>query len=258
MKDYYSILGVAKSATSDEIKKAYRKLASKHHPDKGGNSEQFKQIQEAYDILGDSHKKEIYDNPSTSFNFNHTVNDFDFDFDKIFSTFGARMNRQKPQSTKIVLPITLKDSVVGGNRVISLSFAGVQIPVEISIPAGIIDREQVRYTNILPGGFDLIVEFKIAENKDWTRNGLDLLCEKPLNFWELILGCEVEIKSISGNRYSLKIPPRTKPNSVFRIKGKGVQRNGHNSGDILVKIVATLPENIPDEIAEIIRKRTNK
>jgi len=89
VKDYYSILGVSKSSTEDEIKKAYRKLAMQHHPDRGGDEAKFKEIEEAYRVLSDSDQRRQYDNPGVHVNFN----DFSgspFDFDSIFSMFGAQ------------------------------------------------------------------------------------------------------------------------------------------------------------------------
>ena len=105
---------------------------------------------------------------------------------------------------------------------------------------------------------DFVVEFNIHGHPVWQRDGLDLLCEKDCNFWQLILGDTVNVTSLTGTTLGLKIPPRTKPGATLRMKGQGLERDKHNRGDVFVKIKATMPTNIPDEIVDILKREQNK
>lgn len=256
MKDHYQTLGVDKTATESEIKSAYRKLAMKHHPDRGGDQEKFQEIQAAYAVLGDAQKRAEYDNPASRVNFNFGQNPFggNFNFDDIFEMFGTRFShQQRPGYQRATLWLRLEDVATGGKRIISL---GNQSPsVEIDIPVGIADGENVRYPGLGTGGVDLVINFRVHGHPDWHRDGLDLWCVRGLTFWQLLAGCEITIKSISGAEYELTVPPSTEPGRVMRIRGKGLSRPNHNTGDLLVKIQAVMPTEVPDEIIELIREK---
>jgi curved DNA-binding protein len=255
VKDYYSILGVSKSATDSEIKKAYRKLASQHHPDRGGDANRFKEVQEAYDILGDANKRAEYDNPAHRVHIN--TNRADFDFDSIFEMFGARMDpRSQMRNSRINLWISLEDVAKGGPRIVSLTTQAGTMPIEIQIPQGILDGENIRYPKLAPGNQDLVVNFRVHPHTVWHREGLDLHRELELDFWQLILGCEIPVVDILGRSVQLKVPKKTKPGGVLRLKSRGLSRQGHNPGDIFLKIKATMPDTIPEEIIAILQKTT--
>lgn len=253
MKDYYSILGVSKSATDSEIKKAYRKLASQHHPDRGGDANKFKEIQEAYDVLSDPQKRDDLNNPF----YQHYAGNSNFDdlVNRYFTQFDVR---QQMRNSRIILNIGLEDVARGGPRLVTVNTNGVSIAVEIEIPKGILDGETVRYPRLLPKSQDLVVEFRTNPHPEWRRESLDMWCEKQLNFWELIVGTELVVKDILGRSVNLKIPPRTKPGSSLRLKGRGLERKGHNTGDIFVQIRATMPDEIPEDIVDILRNQINK
>lgn len=255
MSNYYETLGVAKNASDSDIKRAYRKLASQHHPDKGGDPEQFKKVQQAYDVLSDAQKRAEYDNPAQRIHIN--TGGGNFDFDSIFEMFGARMDpRAQMRNSRINLWISLEDVAQGGPRLISLTTASGAVPIEISIPQGILDGENVRYPGLAPGGQDLVVGFRVHPHKQWTRDGLDLHREVDCDFWQLIAGSEITINDIANKIIQLKIPTRTKPGATLRLKGRGLSRAGHNTGDLFVKIRAVMPEHIPEEILQILHKHT--
>ena len=248
MKDYYSVLGVSKTASDSEIKKAYRKLASQHHPDRGGDANKFKEIQEAYDALSDTNKRAEYDNPQGFYSQRHNFDDI---LDQYFTQFNMR---SQMRDSRINLWINLEDVARGGPRLITVNTGTGSMPVEINIPQGIHDGEAVRYPKLIRNT-DLVVGFRVNPHPEWQREGLDLWCEKPLNFWELITGTEIPVQDLLGRSVNLKVPPKTKPGSRLRLKGRGLQRSGHNPGDIFVHIRATMPEDIPEEIVDILRNQ---
>lgn len=258
MTDPYSILGVPKNATTDEIKKAYRKLAGKHHPDKqGGDKAQFQAIQSAYEKLSDPQKRAQVDNPHHGFHagFGSAGG---FDFDSIFSMFGAQFNhpgQQRRQQARMSLWIQLRDVAQGGRRTVSVGTQqGVQA-VDIEIPLGISDGDTVQYPGIAPGGMDLLVTFRIHPDPQFQRAGMNLIKEHPISIWDCVLGCESNVRDILGETLTVTIPERTQPNSMLRLKGRGLRDRAGHVGDLLIKIIATIPENINPELVEDIRTK---
>lgn len=261
MKDYYKILGVEKTATADQIKTAYRKLAMKHHPDRGGDQTQFQEIQEAYGILSDERKRTEYDNPVHSWqtHFGNPGPDgfAPFNFDTIFDIFGQRFGHGQQQRRSVVrmsLWIQLSDVASGGLRTVSVGTQhGVQA-IEIDIPRGIEDGQQVQYSNIAPGGGDLIIQFRIHPNPAFHREGLDLICERSIIIWDLILGGEITVRDVLNNHFNLTIPPNTQPGTMLRMRGKGLPDRTGNHGDLLVRVQAQIPSEISPELLEQIRQ----
>ena len=254
MNDYYQTLGVSKTATADEIKRAYRKLASQHHPDKGGDVAKFQEIEEAYRTLSDPQKRAEYDNPASNIhiNFGHGPH---FGFDNIFDMFGAQFRQQqRTPNMRVVLWISLKDVVVGGKRVISLNSRNGHSNAEIELPYGIEDGDTVRYAKAASDNMDLVVTFKIQPDPKWQRQGFNLITSVDVDFWTLIIGGEVELVTLADTRLTLTIPPSTQPGTMLRIRGQGIPaRPGTSPGDILVRVQAQLPRNIPDSLKEAIR-----
>jgi molecular chaperone DnaJ len=254
MMSYYNILGVQKTAAADEIKQAYRRLASQHHPDKGGDKATFQQIQEAYNTLGDAQKRAEYDNPG--FKMHGGVGGQPFNFESIFDIFGTRFQNIHPQRTqaRMSLWIQLVDVAEGGKRVISLGTQqGVQA-VEIDIPVGINDGDTVQYAGIAPGGGDLIITFRIHPNPQWQRKDANLTTEHIITVWDCILGCDTLIRDILGNQLNLTVPARTQPGSVLRLRGRGLKRRNGSPGDLLVKIQARIPDQIDSDLLAQIEK----
>jgi len=253
MKNFYDILGVKSSATPDEIKRAYRRLASQHHPDKGGDVKQFQEIEQAYRVLSDPQARAQYDNPQPQFShfgFGPQPGNQGFDFDTIFDIFGARFGQQPPrqQIMRMSLWIQLSDVATGGKRTVSVSTGHGVNAVELEIPQGIEDGQSVQYSNVAPGGGDLIITFRIHPNPEFQRNGLNLIAEKTVSIWDLILGAQVPVRDIRGNQLSLTVPAKTQPGTMLRLKGRGLTHRHHEPGDLLVRIQAKIPENIPPEL----------
>lgn len=265
MTDYYATLGVAKSATADEIKRAFRKLASQHHPDKGGDTQRFQQIQEAYATLGDEQKRAEYDNPRPQFGgFNGqpggvNINDI---FGQMFGQhfqhthFGQGFAQQPPRHShvRMTLWITLVDVATGGRRTVSLGTQSGVSAVEIDIPLGINDGDNVQYPGIGPGGSDLVVQFRISPDRRWQRNGLNLVTEDKASVWNLILGSELEITTITGQVIKAVIPARSQPGTTLRLRGYGLTDRAGNRGDLLVRVQAFVPDHVAPELLAAIEQ----
>jgi DnaJ-class molecular chaperone len=256
MTDYYAALGVPKTATADDIKRAFRRLASQHHPDKGGDTQKFQAIQQAYATLGDEQKRAEYDNPRPQFS-GFQGHPGGVNINDIFGQmFGQQFGQQHPRRShvRMTLWITLLDVATGGKRTVSLGTQGGVSAVEIEIPLGINDGDNVQYEGIGPGGSDLVVQFRISPDRTWQRNGLNLTQEVRIDVWNLVLGGDLTIDTLTGKTLSTRVPARTQPGTMLRLKGQGLQDRSGNTGDIFVRIQTFLPENIAPEIVEAIQK----
>lgn len=252
MKDYYSILGVARGASDDEIKRAYRRLASQHHPDKGGDKERFQEVQEAYSVLGDADKRQHYDNPMPRFG---GAGGPQFNFHDIFEMFGARMDPHRTRSQRIQIWIQLADVARGGPRPISLATSSGQSVVELEIPPGVEDGDTFNYRGMLPGGGDLVVQFRIRPDTTWRRQDDSVERDLQVPIWDLILGSEVETDTIMGTRVSVTIPPMTQPNTLLRVRDHGLpNKSTRRPGDMFLRIQARIPTDITPSMMEQIRQ----
>ena len=262
MTDYYKTLGVARTATQDEIKRAFRKLASQHHPDKGGDTAVYQDIQRAYDTLSNDQKRAQYDNPQQHFG-GFRGGAAHFDFQNIFDMFGVgggfqQHVHQARQRAQMTLWITLADSAQGGVRTVTLGTQHGTSAVDIEIPQGIDDGDSVQYSGIHPGGGDIIITFRIHPNPRFQRQGTNLITELALPVWDLILGSNAQVKDIHGNTLEVTIPASTQPGTVLRLKGRGLVRRNVPTGDLLVRIQATIPDNIDPELLALIEQKRNK
>jgi len=261
VKDYYSILGVGKTATPDEIKKSYRKLASQHHPDKGGDTARFQEIEEAYRVLSDPQQRAAFDNPQPNFG-GFNFHSQPFDFNEIFNMFGTQFHhQQRPRQqvqARMSLWIQLSDVASGGRRTVSVGTnAGTQV-VEIEIPLGIEDGATVAYHGIGPGGTDLIVTFRIHPNPKWQRDGFNLYTDQKVSIWTLITGGEIIVRDILNRELNVAIPPNMQPGQILRCKGRGLPDRGNNPGDMMIRIQAEIPTNIPEDLLALIRRETGR
>jgi molecular chaperone DnaJ len=126
------------------------------------------------------------------------------------------------------------------------------------IPAGINDNDNVRYPGLAPGGHDLVINYRVHPHPVWQRNGSDLYCERGVDFWQLILGTTLNIQDIQGKELALTIPPRCRPGTVMRARGRGVTREGQVTGDLLIRLQAVMPDDISQEIIDVLQKQVNK
>ena len=263
MTDYYTALGVAKNASQDEIKKAFRKLASLHHPDKGGDTAKFQEIQAAYDTLGDAQKRAEYDNPRPQFgHFGGGAGGANFNMNDIFSQmFGAGMGggpfgQPRPQRNhvRMMLVISLVDAARGGNKTVSVSSSIGTNTLDIEIPRGIDNGDNVQYSGVAPGGMDLVIEFRVQPDSHWRRDGLNLYTDQKVSVWDLVLGAEIEIQNIYGSSLAMRIPAGTQPGTTMRVRAQGIQTKSGQTGDMMVRIQGEIPKTISPELIAAIEQ----
>lgn len=257
MSDYYSTLGVGRDASADEIKQAYRRLAREHHPDRGGNTAKFQELQAAYDTLSNPQKRAEYDRPS---HFGHSNQGFhtNFDFSDIFSTmfgqgFAGHQGRQRAGHVRLTLWINLYDVAVGGSRTVNLGTQSGTSTVAIEIPVGINDGDNVQYAGIGPGGSDLVVQFRVHPHQYWERHGLNLIIDQKVPLWDLLLGGSLKLTSITNAELEASIPAGTQPGTLLRLRGQGLRDRNGQQGDVFVRVATYLPTQIAPEILDAIR-----
>lgn len=275
--DYYSTLGIGKTATDDDIKKAYRKLAMKHHPDRGGDEATFKKISEAYDILSDPQKKQIVDlggDPKSQNNgsYGNSFNQGPFEFhfggahpgmDEVFNQFGfGRRPMQKNKTLNINIDITLEDVLNGRevNAEITIPSSGKRKMINIAIPAGIENGQQIRYEgmgddairDLRPG--DLIVNVVVRPHAKFRREHNDIVLEKTITVWDAIIGTSLDIETIDGKTLSIGIPQGTRHGTVLSCRGEGLPvMRSKNRGNLLIMVKVDMPKNLSESQLEKIK-----
>lgn len=277
MKDYYKILGVEKNASEEEIKKAFRKLAHAHHPDKsGGNEAKFKEASEAYSVLSDKKKRAQYDTfgqagtggAGGGFQGGFNPQDFGFDFsgfgnagfdtgdlgDILSSIFGGRRVR-RGRDIAVDIELSFQESIFGAQRKVVINSKFVkQKEVSINVPPGIDDGQMIRLTSqgeTLEGGVpgDLYVKVHVRKHPYLRKEGYNLIMDSEIKLTEALLGTEKVINTFD-EEITLKIPTGIKHGTILRVKGKGVPhapfQSGQNKsrGDLYVRISVQIPDKL--------------
>lgn len=249
--DYYQTLGVNHTTSADGIKKAYRKLASKHHPDKGGDADQFKKIQEAYETLSDPDKKYRYDNPAPQNPFGNMGGGNGFE-DMFRDIFGQRAQRaHENPSTVGDVNITAQQAYYGTDIVIQAD----NMPHNIHIQPGTRSGTKLRLAGMaakrfpdLPPG-DLIIRINVVTEPGFEIHNSDIYTVLKINALEAITGTQVYIKHVNGKTIDIKIPKGSQPGARLRLSNQGMPHPGSTSptmrGDMYAIIEIYTP-NIND------------
>ena len=287
--DYYKILGVDKNASQDEIKKAYRKLARKHHPDLNPNDKEahkkFQQINEANEVLSDHDNRKKYDQYGKDWKHSEEFEksrqqqreyastrgqsfpgDFgEDDFSEFFSSmFGgsagstkARSSKFKGQDYHAELHIGLKDAYTTHKQTLTVDGKNIRI----TIPAGVENGQKIKLKgygstgiNGGPAG-DLYLTFQIEEDPKMKRAGNDLYTTEEIDLYTAVLGGEVTIETLGG-KVKLKVAPETQNGSKIRLRGKGfpISKKEGEFGDLYVTYFVKIPTNLSEKEKELFRE----
>jgi len=261
MKDYYKTLDLQENASDDDIRKAYKKLAMQHHPDRGGDQTRFQEIQEAYSTLSDPQKRAQWEqqkqftnhgNFGFSFNFGSDVNDIFGQFHgHPFFGHGFRQ-QQKNRDIRVTIDLDLASTLAEQVKHIDIQpNQGAKRTVQVNIPRGVHNNLQMRFPghgdqtipNIPPG--DLYVDFRIHVPHDVRLDSLHVIKKIKLNCVDAVIGCKIDVDTIDHKTYSITIPPSTQQGTTFRIPQQGLFDLNHPvRGDLLIEIILETPSSI--------------
>ena len=269
MKDPYNILSVDKTSSANEIKKAYRKLAKKYHPDKGsGNEEKFKEIADAYETLSNPQKKAQYDQIA-----NNPFADFGHDFSgSMFEdlirnqNFSGAFNQRygynsKGRNTTGILRISLADAYYGTSRDVGIGMK----TIKVDIPPGIKNGQKLRLKGLGQRGQteelngDLIMAIEVVNDKNFFLDNQGLHTIKNISLYDALLGGKETIDCFD-KIISFTIPPGTPNGKVLRVKGKGfpIYKQEGKYTDLLISIIVDIPNNLDEDDKMLIKQIKNK
>ncbi len=272
-RDYYEVLGVGKSASADELKKAYRTMARKHHPDvdkSPGANEKFKEINEAYQVLSDPQKKQMYDQMGHSafepgaggFGGGAGQGPFQYQwssqggqgfegFSDPFDIFEMFFGGQSPFGQQARMPryqiqIDFSEAVNGVTKEIEIEGKRQKI----KIPPGVDDGSEIRFGNF-------IIVTSVRQSPKFKRRGYDIITEHEITFSQAALGTEARIETVYGP-VTIRIPAGTQPGTQIRLKGKGVKHpSGRGVGDHYVIIRLNVPTHLSKDQKKLLEELEN-
>lgn len=294
-KDYYKVLGVERTATADQLKKAYRKLAVKYHPDKNPDNKQaeerFKELSEAYEVIGNAEKRKKYDELGANWKqyeqqgfdgfgggrrssqggrqagFGEYFSGGQGDFSDFFEAFfgagygggGARSSsraRPKGQDLSAELNLSLSEAYHGAERMIQLGEQRIRLKIKQGVRHGQTLRMKGKGQQSPYGGEpgDLLIKINLNQQAGIQREGDDLIQELPVDVYTAILGGKIKLNTLKGE-VQVPVKAGVQSNATLRLKGLGMPVYGKTeTGNLMLKVKLILPENISDEERELIQK----
>jgi DnaJ-class molecular chaperone len=293
--DYYKILGVEKNAPPEEIKKAFRKLAVKYHPDRNPNDksaeDRFKEINEAYAVLSDPKKKEEYDTyGSSGFHKQYSQEDIfrGFDFSNVYKDMGAgggedifsrlfggsfgrgggrggfRAGPKRGGDLEMEVEIGFRDAVQGAEKLVGFRRNGQREELKIKIPAGVDNGSKIRLTGKGSQGEgggpdgDLFLTMRVLPDQVFTRDGGDLFVDRTIPFSSACLGTTLDVPTLEGDK-RIKVPAGMQPGTKIRLKGCGIKPLGSNAkGDLYVKISVHVPETLNADQKKLVEEMATR
>jgi len=276
-KDYYKILGIERNAAAEQIRKAYRKLTKKYHPDvnkEAGAEQKYKDVNEAYEVLKDPDKRQKYDTLGENWaqgqdfsappgwqNMRGDVKDFgggfsDF-FKAIFGSFGMGgvndegesifTSRHRARNQEVNMSLSLEDVFIGGIKTITMTDGQRTKSLKVNLPRGITDGSRIKLSGKAVSGGDLYITIHILPNPKYELNGNDLIEKLKVAPWEAVVGCNISVDTPTGD-VRMRLPAGTQNGQKLRLKGKGLPKRAESeAGDLYVKIEITVPQIISDE-----------
>jgi len=280
-RDPYEVLGVSRSATADEIQKAYRKLSKKYHPDRNPGDKQaeasYKEVQSANEILSDPEKKSNFDRfgtatpggfpgagggggfPGGGFSGGGNVDPNELfanlfgggggpDLGDLFGGRGKKKQRGRRAPDPIESEVTVPFEVAANGGSVAIDIGGRRI--DVKVPAGIAEGKRLRVPPEATGGTEVLLRVRIAPHQYFRREGNDIYLDVPISVSEAILGAKVEVPTLDGTRLDVKVPPGTSSGAKLRLRGKGLA-----GGDqYLVFKVIVPPGAVDDRSRELIEE----
>lgn len=290
MADPYQILGVSKSATADEIKSAYRKLAKKLHPDVNPGrkdiEQKFKDVTAAYDLLSDAPKRARYDRGEIDAqgqergfggggqqwrNYSQAGGDPFAQYgaggvnmeDILSEFFGAARGKKRggPQRGADVtysLAVPFVEACLGGKRRVTLSSGKT---IDVTVPPGTNEGDKLRLRGQGEGSGssagDAIIEIHVEPHQFFVRKDNDIHLDAPISLPEAVLGASIKVPTLDGS-VAVKVPKGANSGTVLRLKGKGIPSTKGSRGDMFVKLAVMLPDPPPEDLSEWMEKWAKK
>ena len=283
MKNYYDVLGVSEDASNEQIKKAFKDIAKKEHPDRGGDEAKFKEANEAYDTLKDSQKRHDYDTmrkfggsmpgggQHPFFNedifgdffsgFGNGDTDFKFNFTQgpgRARTF--RTQRRGNRNVQVRMALSIKEVMTQNEKTINYKLpSGRDEFATVKIPAGVQHGVTFKFEGMgddaiknVPRG-DLLVVMSVLDSDGYTRKGDDLYTDKTIDCFQAIRGHEFNLKTLEDKIIKVKVPAGTQPNTVLQVKGQGmpVHKTIGIRGNLYVKVHVLIPQLSASDLKKI-------